>query len=467
MPPSSSQNVGGLYGRLVTTRPQGASKYRSMRSDLAVFGALNLYEYACPANVLDPQTATSEALVARAEQRVGDYMRNTSERSAAERLCSRAHELFGDEDERRHYDEYLQWCDLKAVFDDLALRMDPTLQSCTSDDVAQEIVQLSGLLGSRSQAEALMESFLANRGVEYLDTRTAAGTAASGTAPASEIDTPEGRAHVREQLSVRNMLPDSALRPATPPPATQPAYARPAEPVPTGQQAYYSAAAQTPVPTPQPAGVGVVRRCVCGNINSADLNYCQVCGRPLAATGALPQVSEPRYHAPQPEKKFPVKAIAIIAVIAVVLAGAATYLVLNGLPDIPAIGGSSKSAEASEDDERNTKRIPSGSVNEVECSSSTVIIPLDDEEEPFSSYRAELTKKTSGVSIDTTLNITGTGGFTIGDFNSPDDKTIEDVPAGTYEVVMTDNDTGTVCKFTAKYEKNGKGAAKTIKVVAN
>ena len=75
--------------------------------------------------------------------------------------------------------------------------------------------------------------------------------------------------------------------------------------------------------------------------------------------------------------------------------------------------------------------------------------------------------KTSGVSIDTTLNITGTGGFTIGDFNSPDDKTIEDVPAGTYEVVMTDNDSGTVCKFTAKYEENGKGAAKIIKVVAN
>ena len=295
-------------------------------------------------------------------------------------------------------------------------------------------------------------------------------TAASVTEPASEIDTPEGRAHVRDQLSARNVLPDSALRPNTPPPTTQPGYTQRTEPAPTGQQAYYGAAAQTPASTPQPAGVGVVRRCVCGNINSADLNYCQVCGRPLAATGALPQVSEPRYHAPQPaqpEKKFPVKAIAIIVVIAVVLAGAATYLVLNGLPDIPAIGGSSASAEASEDDERNTKRIPSGSVNEVECSSSTVIIPLDDEEEPFASYRAELTKKTSGVSIDTTLNITGTGGFTIGDFNSPDDKTIEDVPAGTYEVVMTDNDSGTVCKFTAKYEENGKGAAKIIKVVAN
>ena len=93
MPPSNAKGGGGLYERLVVTRPPGTSKFRSMRQDLALFEADDLYAYACPISAQNPRLASSEALIARAEQRVQDWMRNTSERSAAERLCSRARAL--------------------------------------------------------------------------------------------------------------------------------------------------------------------------------------------------------------------------------------------------------------------------------------------------------------------------------------------------------------------------------------
>ncbi len=421
-----------------------------MRADLGMFDAADLYEYACPEGSQNPQLASGEQLIERAEQRVRDWMRNTSERSAAERLCSRAREVFGDEAERRRYDEYLQWRDLKTVFDDLGNRLDPAISSCTDEDVAPEIMRLRELLGSRSQAEALMESYLASRGIAFVDSHDL------------QVSTANGRAQVREELAASNLLPDSAFEPSTPAPPTAPIVIQD-----TGDQA------------------GVVRRCVCGNLNEAGQNFCQACGRPLSAdgqpVGGAPQPSgaATRWVAPAQatrpvetpaagRRTFPVAAVIVAVVIIVAIGGGLAFFFMSGMSESVLGGGSS--ASASSELSKNTKRIQSGSVKEVECSGKTVITPYDVDEEPVDSYSVDLNRKQDGVSIDNTLLVRKAGGgaasFTISQFNDPNGKTLENVPDGTYEVVMKSEDGKTVCTFIADYKESNKDAAAAVEVVA-
>lgn len=436
-----------------------------MRSDLKMFGAADLYEYACPANSQNPQLATNEELVERAEQRVDDWMRNTSERSAAERLRSRAREVFGDDAERRRYDEYLQWCDLKAVFDGLDERMDPATSSCTDAEVAPEIARLRELLGSKHQAEALMESYLANRGIELLDSHVA------------QVSTAQGRAEVREELAAVNMLPDSALQPSTPPPPTQPIVVGAAAP----------AVSAAPAGNRQQAAgaqVGVIRRCACGHVNSADQNYCQACGRQLEGTTTLPPIARGAAGVPKAtvapvvpsaaaapaasRRQFPVAAVIVSLVFIAVIAGALAFFFMSGAAD--QVLGGQRSEQASSESAKNTKRIQSGSVNAVSCSGKTVITPYDVDEQPLEVYTVQLKRKQDGVSIDNTLLVRSAGGnvasFTISQFNDTGGKTLVNVPDGTYEVAIASEDGKTTCTFTAEYRESNKDAATAVEVVA-
>ena len=144
---------------MVATKPSGAPKYRSLTKDLSVFGAADLYEYSCPKGVANPRKASSESLVGSADIRINDYGKITSERSAAERLRSRAREIFGDESERERYDAYLQWAALKAVFD--ALAQAPRADGKVADQaVADARTELTNLLdGDVAKAQALLEDY--------------------------------------------------------------------------------------------------------------------------------------------------------------------------------------------------------------------------------------------------------------------------------------------------------------------
>ena len=160
----TSKSEEGLYGQMVAAKPSGAPKYRSLAKDLAVFGAADLYEYSCPKGIADPYSASSESLVGAADMRVNDYGKITPERSAAERLRSRAREVFGDESERERYDAYLRWVALKGVFD--ALAQAPRTGGAVAEPiVADARAELARLLdGDEAKAQALLEDFDENHG---------------------------------------------------------------------------------------------------------------------------------------------------------------------------------------------------------------------------------------------------------------------------------------------------------------
>ena len=158
MQPTNSASQTGLYAQMVATKPPGTPKYRSFSKDLELLGAADLFEYACPKGMADPRRASSESLLRTADSRVSDYGKITPERSAAERLRSRAREVFGDESERARYEDYLRWVQLKAVFD----RLDDALQTTGRvDGRALDEAQsaLSELLGDEGKAQALLKDY--------------------------------------------------------------------------------------------------------------------------------------------------------------------------------------------------------------------------------------------------------------------------------------------------------------------
>ncbi len=482
MPPSNAKGGGGLYERLVVTRPPGTSKFRSMRQDLALFEADDLYAYACPTSAQNPRLASSEALIARAEQRVQDWMRNTSERSAAERLCSRAREVFADDVERRRYDDYLQWCDLKAVFDGLDARLNTAASTCSADDVAQEIARLEELLGSSSQAMALMESYLAARGIELVagQPHQASVSAANGAEAR-----PDAAAYV---------LPDSAFEPSVPePPRAHPA---PAQQPQVG--ALGTAAMQRQAAFRQPANAsaganayadgrayvsanayvganasaGAVRCATCGAANPADMSFCLSCGNPIKAAEfrqAQPIVgagsrSAQRSASAKRASSVPTALIVVLVVAAVAIAGLAAYWAVNGgLPFTSQ--ASSAASESSSSSDSATKRLKSNSVNAVTCSPKTKFVPLAYDERPFETYKVALNPIGTGRDVKATLSVDGTGGFTIADFNDPNTAS-ENVKAGTYKLIMTNEKTGIECTVTVDYHPTGSADTSIVEVIA-
>ena len=223
MQPTTSESQKGLYGQMVATKPSGAPKFRSLAKDLDVFGAADLYEYSCPKGVANPRGASSESLVGAADVRVNDYGKITPERSAAERLRSRAREIFGDESERQRYDAYLRWAALKGVFDalDQASRSGAAVGDAA---VADARTALKGILGDDATVQALLEDYDENYGgnLEFAkhegQPQPAAQAARPAVQPQLEMTCPSCGTKVKHgSRFCSNCRYDFALRTATTP----------------------------------------------------------------------------------------------------------------------------------------------------------------------------------------------------------------------------------------------------------
>ena len=151
------------YERMVETKPAGAAKYRSLKRDLDVFGARDLYEFVAPSGIANPRAASSETLVGSAEERVNDFGRMTTERSAAERLRARARDIFGDAEERERYDEYLRWLEVKSLMAELGDAAEG-VPAHVAKSVASVKRRLADAVGSDQLAQDLIDGYDAKNG---------------------------------------------------------------------------------------------------------------------------------------------------------------------------------------------------------------------------------------------------------------------------------------------------------------
>ena len=204
-------------------------------------------------------------------------------------------------------------------------------------------------------------------------------------------------------------------------------------------------------------------RCNCGYVNSASQRFCLKCGQQLQAEAYAPNPMRGVNVREQKSGGFPVAAIVILVIVALLIAGAAAYCVINGVPELPFMASSE---QQSSDAASGTKRVPSNSVDAVACSSQTKIVPLDPDGVPIESYVARISPRNGGSSIDTELRISGSGGFTIEDFNDPQAASSAKLKEGTYEIVMTEDGGRRECVVRVEYRKSNAAAVSVVEVVA-
>lgn len=86
---------------------------------LALYGAADLYEFACPPGCSDPHSAASADLVRRAGELSNGFKQSTERKSTLDTLAQKAKEVFGSDDARRRYDEYLKRRAVAEVLEEL------------------------------------------------------------------------------------------------------------------------------------------------------------------------------------------------------------------------------------------------------------------------------------------------------------------------------------------------------------
>ena len=208
-------------------------------------------------------------------------------------------------------------------------------------------------------------------------------------------------------------------------------------------------------------------RCSCGYVNSASQRYCMKCGQPLNAPAYAPnaQTVNPVHGVDARKKKGgpPVAAITVLAIVAVLVIGAVVYCALNGVPDLPFLPSSSQQSPDADD---NVQRVPSNAVNPVVCSSKTKIVPVDPDGKPFESYSVQISNRSGGSMTDTELRISGTGGFTMDDFNDPKATSAQKLKDGTYEITMTEDKGRRTCVLRVDYRQANTATVDVVEVMA-
>lgn len=159
---------------------------------LALYGAADLYEFACPPGCADPRSAVGDDLVRRADELAGSFKQDKERKSTIDTLAQKAKEVFGSREKRQRYDAYLRRRAVAAALDEL--KDCATLSGGVVDEqlAAQTENALRRVLGKdAAEAPYVLEGFCrAQRPpLAILRETGAAGThgaaAAAGTAKAS------------------------------------------------------------------------------------------------------------------------------------------------------------------------------------------------------------------------------------------------------------------------------------------
>lgn len=86
---------------------------------LALYGAADLYEFACPPGCADPRSAVGDDLVRRADELAGSFKQDKERKSTIDTLAQKAKEVFGSREKRQRYDAYLRRRAVAAALDEL------------------------------------------------------------------------------------------------------------------------------------------------------------------------------------------------------------------------------------------------------------------------------------------------------------------------------------------------------------
>ena len=253
----TSDSAIAQYERMVETKPDGAAKYRSLKRDLDVFGASDLYEYAAPSGIANPRNVSSETLVGSVEERVNDFGKMTAERSAAERLRARGRDIFGDAEERERYNEYLKWLEIKSLLVELGDAAKGG-SAYVAEDVASTKRKLAGVVGSNQLAQDLIDGYDAKNGGVI---SSALNNAAAGE-EAFRNPQPQGQAPRNPSASSDSSLPQRNADRYT-----------------------------TPIQQDL-SGIDVIECPHCGSSMRARDMFCGVCGKPLGANAPIADESQ-------------------------------------------------------------------------------------------------------------------------------------------------------------------------------
>lgn len=90
-----------------------------MDVQLALYGAADLYEFACPPGCADPRSAVGDDLVRRADELAGSFKQDKERKSTIDTLAQKAKEVFGSREKRQRYDAYLRRRAVAAALDEL------------------------------------------------------------------------------------------------------------------------------------------------------------------------------------------------------------------------------------------------------------------------------------------------------------------------------------------------------------
>ena len=164
---------------------------------LALYGAADLYEFACPPGCADPRSAVGDDLVRRADELAGSFKQDKERKSTIDTLAQKAKEVFGSREKRQRYDAYLRRRAVAAALDEL--KDCATLSGGVVDEqlAAQTENALRRVLGKdAAEAPYVLEGFCRAQRPPLVILREtgaagthgaagAAGASATGTRPAS------------------------------------------------------------------------------------------------------------------------------------------------------------------------------------------------------------------------------------------------------------------------------------------
>lgn len=170
---------------------------------LALYGAADLYEFACPPGCDDPRSAVGADLVRRADELAGSFKQDKERKSTIDTLAQKAKEVFGSREKRRRYDAYLKRRAVGAALDELkdcatlsgglvdeqlAAQTESALRRALGGDAAEAPYVLEGFC--RAQRPPLA---ITGRGVAGGRARADAGTdPGAGFGPTGSAGEPAG-----------------------------------------------------------------------------------------------------------------------------------------------------------------------------------------------------------------------------------------------------------------------------------
>lgn len=174
------------YERLAKPNPAQDAAFKA-DVQLQLYGAADLYEFACPAGCADPRSAVGDDLVKRAEELAGSFKQDKERKSTIDTLAQKAKEVFGSREKRRQYDEYLRRRAAALALDELKDCAVLSGGIVDAELAAQTEAALARILGSdAAEAPYVLEGFCrAHRPPLVLEKATRGGSthAAAGTAP--------------------------------------------------------------------------------------------------------------------------------------------------------------------------------------------------------------------------------------------------------------------------------------------